>query len=77
MLLRAGPVLTQIPKAKTDEEAVKGALELAHDCEAAYGQAATKASDSELKKALEKFAGQASSQADQWRGDHLATCSAC
>ncbi|KAK9809622.1 hypothetical protein WJX73_008396 [Symbiochloris irregularis] len=62
------PSFTQIPKAKTDEEAVTGALALAHDCEAAYGQAAEKVKDPELKKALEKFTGQATSQADQWRG---------
>lgn len=60
---------TQVPKAKTDDEAVKGALALAYDCEAAYGQAAKKASDPELKQALEKFVSQASSQVEQWRGE--------
>ncbi|KAK9827433.1 hypothetical protein WJX74_001827 [Apatococcus lobatus] len=59
---------TTVPKAKTDEEAVTGALALAHDCAAAYGQAAGKAQDPELKQALEKFASQAEGQVDQWRG---------
>lgn len=59
---------TTVPKAKTDEEAVTGALALAHDCAAAYGQAASKAKDPELKQALEKFASQAEGQIDQWRG---------
>ena len=63
------PVLTQVPKAKTDDEAINGALTLAHDCEAAYSQAASKAQDPELKSALEKFASQANSQSEQWRGE--------
>ena len=65
----AVPVLTQIPKSKTNEEAVTGLLQLAHDCHAAYGQAAEKAKDAELKQALTKFASQADTQADQWRGE--------
>lgn len=66
------PSFTQVPKAKTEEEAITGALALAHDCQAAYGEAAKKAEDAELKKNLEKFAGQASSQIDQWRGEPFA-----
>lgn len=65
----AVPVLTQIPNSKSNEEAVTGLLQLAHDCQAAYGQAAEKASDAELKQALKKFASQADSHIDQWRGE--------
>lgn len=65
---------TQVPKAKTDEEAVTGALALAHDCSAAFGQAAGKAKDPELKQALEKFAGQADGWIDQWRGKISHAC---
>ena len=64
----AVPALTQVPNSKTDEEAVTGLLQLAHDCSAAYGTAAEKANDAELKKALQKFAKQADSHIDQWRG---------
>ena len=46
-------------------------MALAHDCEAAYSQAAKKVEDPKLKQALEKFASQASSQSDQWRGEAL------
>ena len=67
----AVPALTQIPKSKTNEEAVTGLLQLAHDCKAAYGQAAEKASDTELKQALQKFTGQADSHISQWRGELL------
>lgn len=42
-------------------------LQLAHDCHAAYGQAAEKVSDADLKQGLKKFASQADSQIDQWR----------
>lgn len=63
----AVPVLTQIPKSKTNEEAVTGLLALAHDCHAAYGAGAEKASDAELKQALQKFAKQADSHIEQWR----------
>ena len=63
------PVLTQIPKSKTNEEAVTGLLQLAHDCHAAYGQAAEKVSDADLKQGLKKFASQADSHIDQWRGE--------
>ena len=66
--MAAVPVLTTIPKSKTNEEAVTGLLQLAHDCSAAYGQGAEKASDAQLKKALSKFASQADSHTDQWRG---------
>ncbi|KAL0047593.1 hypothetical protein WJX82_007368 [Trebouxia sp. C0006] len=62
------PALTQIPKSKTNEEAVTGLLQLAHDCSAAYGQAAEKGSDAEFKQAMQKFAGQADSHIKQWRG---------
>ena len=54
-----------------------GALALAHDCQAAYSQAAAKASDPELKQALEKFASQADGQIDQLRGESLANLSEC
>lgn len=67
----AVPALTQIPKSKTNEEAVIGLLQLAHDCHAAYGQAAEKASDAELKQALQKFTSQADSHITQWRGEFL------
>ena len=70
----AVPALTQIPKSKTNEEAVTGLLQLAHDCHAAYGQAAEKASDAELKQALQKFASQADSHIDQWRGRSSFDC---
>ncbi len=65
--------LTTVPKAKTDEEAATGALALAHDCQAAYSQAAEKAKDPELKQALEKFASQSAGQIDQWRGESSGT----
>ena len=67
-VLSAVPALTQIPNAKSNEEAVTGLLQLAHDCHAAYGTAAEKANDAELKQALQKFAKQADSHIDQWRG---------
>ena len=70
----AVPALTQIPKSKTNEEAVTGLLQLAHDCSAAYGQAAEKASDAELKQAMQKFAGQADSHIKQWRGRSSFDC---
>ena len=63
----AVPALTQIPKSKTNEEAVTGLLALAHDCHAAYGAGAEKASDPELKQALQKYAKQADSHIEQWR----------
>ena len=71
------PSFTQVPKAKTEEEAITGALALAHDCQSAYGEAAKKAEDADLKKNLEKFASQASSQIDQWRGELLAMLAGC
>lgn len=64
----AVPALTQVPKSKTNEEAVTGLLQLAHDCHAAYGTAAEKVNDAELKKGLQKFAKQADSHIDQLRG---------
>ena len=71
----AVPALTQIPKSKTNEEAITGLLQLAHDCSAAYGQAAEKGSDAEFKQAMQKFAGQADSHIKQWRGRSSFSCS--